>query len=115
MNDLVQKKKINYAFIDSQNLNLAIQGLGWKLDFIKFRIYLKHKFKINKAFIFISHEELLKHLGLKESDLDEYEQEIEDNLEKARPICDREATIKLVTEAAGRYVESEKSIKYDQQ
>ena len=27
-------KKINnnYAFIDSQNLNLGIQRLGWKLD-----------------------------------------------------------------------------------
>jgi hypothetical protein len=23
----------NYAFIDSQNLNLGIQELGWKLDF----------------------------------------------------------------------------------
>lgn len=28
------KKPNNYAFIDSQNLNLAIQDLGWKLDYI---------------------------------------------------------------------------------
>lgn len=48
-------KKNNYAFIDSQNLNLAIQGLGWKLDFAKFRIYLKHKFGVTKAFIFIGY------------------------------------------------------------
>lgn len=45
----------NYAFIDSQNLNLAIQDLGWKLDFKKFRIFLKDKYKINKAFLFIGH------------------------------------------------------------
>lgn len=30
----------NYAFIDSQNLNLGINKLNWKLDFKKFRIYL---------------------------------------------------------------------------
>ncbi len=33
----------NYAFIDSQNLNLSILDLGWKLDFVRFRIYLKEK------------------------------------------------------------------------
>jgi uncharacterized LabA/DUF88 family protein len=32
-----------YAFIDSQNLNLGIQSLGWKLDFQKFYIFLKHR------------------------------------------------------------------------
>ena len=45
----------NCAFIDSQNLNLSIQKLGWKLDFRKFRIYLKEKYKVKDAFIFIGH------------------------------------------------------------
>jgi len=44
-----------YAFIDSQNLNLAIRDLGWRLDFKKFLIYLKAKYKVNKAFLFIGH------------------------------------------------------------
>jgi len=43
----------NYAFIDGQNLNLAIRELGWKLDFKKFRVYLKDKYKVEKAFYFI--------------------------------------------------------------
>jgi len=30
-------------FIDGQNLNLAIQHLGWKLGFRKFRVYLSEK------------------------------------------------------------------------
>ncbi len=42
-----------YAFIDSQNLNLGISNQGWKLDFKKFRIYLKDKYRVEKAFIFI--------------------------------------------------------------
>ncbi|MBU6338439.1 MAG: NYN domain-containing protein [Rickettsiales bacterium] len=45
--------KNNHAFIDSQNLNLSITGLGWKLDFKKFRKYLKDKYSVEKAYIFI--------------------------------------------------------------
>lgn len=47
------KKNKNYAFIDSQNVNLAIQNQGWKLDFEKFRRYLAEKYHIEKAFLFI--------------------------------------------------------------
>jgi len=43
----------NYAFIDSQNLNLGIQKLGWKLDYKKFRVYPKEKYNIQKAYMFI--------------------------------------------------------------
>lgn len=43
----------NYAFIDSQNLNLSIQSLGWKLNFKRFRIYLSEKYSVRKAFLFI--------------------------------------------------------------
>ncbi len=45
----------NYAFIDSQNLNLSIAEQGWKLDFSKFRNYLFHKYGIAHAFLFIGY------------------------------------------------------------
>jgi len=48
-------KQNNYAFIDSQNLNLAIKGCGWNLDFKKFYIYLKHKYRVNRVFLFIGY------------------------------------------------------------
>jgi len=47
----------NYAFIDSQNLNLSIQSLGWKLDFGRFRKYLSEKYSVTKAFLFIGYIE----------------------------------------------------------
>ena len=50
-----QKHQEIYAFIDSQNLNLSIQGLGWNLDFTRFYIYLKDKYKITKTFLFIGY------------------------------------------------------------
>ena len=62
MND---KAEIIYAFIDSQNLNLSVQKdivkvgtgdilyQGWKIDFRRFFIYLKDKYKVEKAYLFI--------------------------------------------------------------
>lgn len=44
---------MNYAFIDSQNLNLAIRAQGWKLDFKRFRVYLSEKYDVEKAYLFI--------------------------------------------------------------
>jgi hypothetical protein len=38
------KVKPVYAFIDSQNLNLGIKSQGWKLDWLKFRNYLRTKY-----------------------------------------------------------------------
>jgi uncharacterized protein (TIGR00288 family) len=46
-------KAKNYAFIDSQNLNLGIQKQGWKLDYKKFRVYLQEKYGVEKAYMFI--------------------------------------------------------------
>lgn len=57
----------NYAFIDSQNLNMSISSnitykgrriyYGWRLDFEKFRRFLKDKYKVDKAFLFIGQME----------------------------------------------------------
>ncbi len=51
----MKKKENNYAFIDSQNLNLSILSLGWKLDFARFRVYLNEKYGVEKAFLFIGY------------------------------------------------------------
>ncbi len=42
-----------FAFIDSQNLNLGVRSLGWKLDWQKFRQYLHNKYGVVKAYLFI--------------------------------------------------------------
>lgn len=50
-----QVKKPNYAFIDSQNLNLGVQRVGWKMDWKKFRQLLKDNYNVEKAFMFIGY------------------------------------------------------------
>lgn len=53
----MKKRQDNYAFIDSQNVNLGIQGMGWKLDWLKFRVYLREKYGVKVAYMFIGYIE----------------------------------------------------------
>ena len=47
------KSENNFAYIDGANLHKGVADLGWKLDYKRFRIWLKDKFKIEKAYLFI--------------------------------------------------------------
>ncbi len=49
------KEQKVYAFIDSQNLNLGVKAAGWTLDFKKLRTYLRDKYKVTRAYLFIGH------------------------------------------------------------
>lgn len=53
--DKNSKTPSNYAFIDSQNLNLGVRSQGWKLDWRKFRQYLRNKYHVTQAYVFIGH------------------------------------------------------------
>jgi len=43
----------NIAFIDGQNLHLGTRESGWSVDHLKFRVYLKDKYKIDEAYYFL--------------------------------------------------------------
>lgn len=49
-----RKEKI-YAFIDSNNLNLGIKSMGWNLDFRRFRVYLREKYNVSVAYLFLGY------------------------------------------------------------
>lgn len=51
----MKDKENNFAFIDSNNLNLGIKELGWRLDFRRFRVYLLEKYVATKAYLFIGY------------------------------------------------------------
>lgn len=48
-----EKVKVNIAYIDAANLDKALKGLGWQLDYHRFRVWLREKYHIEKAYIFI--------------------------------------------------------------
>lgn len=45
----------NFAFIDVQNVHRGIKSLGWRIDWIKFRKYLKDKYSAHTAYLFIGY------------------------------------------------------------
>src|ERR1700733_7445677 len=49
------KKPGNYAFIDSQNLNLGTQKMGWKMDWRKCLAHLRKEYNVDKAYLFIGY------------------------------------------------------------
>ncbi len=87
----------NYAYIDGANLHQGMNFLGWKMDYKKFRIWLKEKFDINIAYIFIGNIP-------KYSKLYAYLQEcgfilifkevVYDNTGKAKGNCDADLVLK---------------------
>jgi uncharacterized LabA/DUF88 family protein len=51
----VSKPKGVYAFVDSQNLNLGTQKVGWKMDWKKLHEYLKTEYGVTRAYLFIGY------------------------------------------------------------
>jgi len=64
------KKENNIAFIDGQNLHLWTATEDWKIDFKRFKIYLRDKFNVNEIYYFLWF-------------LDENEQKLYTKLQKA--------------------------------
>ena len=49
---MIPKQK-NFAYIDGANLHKGIGGLGWKLDYKRFRVWLREKYSVERAYLFI--------------------------------------------------------------
>ena len=46
-------KANNYAFIDSQNVNLGVRSLDWRLSWKRFRQYLARRYDVTTAYLFL--------------------------------------------------------------
>lgn len=59
-------KENNIAYIDGANLYNGIKQLGWELDYARFFVWLKDKYHISRAYLFIGlvskYANLYKHL-----------------------------------------------------
>ncbi|MEK9129797.1 MAG: NYN domain-containing protein [Patescibacteria group bacterium] len=60
------KKDNNFAYIDAANLYKGVDELGWKLNYKRFRIWLREKYSIQTAYFFIGliprYKDLYKYL-----------------------------------------------------
>ncbi|MEK7535252.1 MAG: NYN domain-containing protein [Patescibacteria group bacterium] len=49
----MSSKRENIAYIDAANLHKGAENLGWRLDYKRFRIWLRDKYSVTQAYIFI--------------------------------------------------------------
>src|SRR5581483_1444150 len=50
-----KKSRGNYAFIDSQNVNVSTQKFGWKMNWRELRKFLQEEYAVTKAYMFIGY------------------------------------------------------------
>jgi hypothetical protein len=49
----MESKENNHAYIDGANLHKGVENLGWRLDYKRFRVWLKDKYGVAQAYLFI--------------------------------------------------------------
>jgi uncharacterized LabA/DUF88 family protein len=83
----MKKQEKNFAYIDGANLYNGVGSLGWKLDYRRFRVWLKEKYSVERAYLFIG-------LVAKNKDLYTYLQEAGFTLVFKETVCDGNGKIK---------------------
>lgn len=53
MKNNMNSKENNFAYIDGANLHKGVESSAWKLDYRRFRSWIRQKFDITNAFLFI--------------------------------------------------------------
>ena len=51
--EFMHESENNFAYIDGANLYKGVENLGWRLDYKRFRKWLKDKYGVSQAYIFI--------------------------------------------------------------
>jgi len=49
----MERQKKNAAYIDGANLHNGIMTLGWRFDYARFRVWLREKYDIEQAYLFL--------------------------------------------------------------
>lgn len=95
---MIQKEN-NFAYIDGANLHKGVESLGWRLDYKRFRVWLKDKYRIAQAYIFIGlvpkHKEL--YIYLQECGFTLiFKEVVYDDNEKPKGNCDADLVLRSV-------------------
>ena len=50
-----RRPKNNFAYIDGANLQKAAEAFDWQLDYARLRVWLKEKYDVSNAYMFLGH------------------------------------------------------------
>ena len=97
----------NFAYIDGANLYKGTESLDWEFDYGRFRIWLKEKFKVEQAYLFLGlipkHKDLYTKLQEQGYTLI-FKEVIFDGKGKAKGNCDADIVVHAMQDAyEGRF------------
>ena len=97
----------NFAYIDGANLYKGTESLDWEFDYGRFRIWLKEKFKVEQAYLFLGlipkHKDLYTKLQEQGYTLI-FKEVIFDGNGKAKGNCDADIVVHAMQDAyEGRF------------
>ncbi len=97
-----QTENNNFAYIDGANLHKGLEVFNWQLDYERFRIWLKEKYKVERAYIFIGlipkYKDLYKYLQESGFTLI-FKETVYDNNGKPKGNCDADLVLQVVCDA----------------
>src|SRR3990167_7926505 len=94
--------KNNFAYIDGANLHKGTESLDWKFDYKRFRIWLREKYGVEQAYLFLGFVPKYKDLYIR---LQEYgytlvfKEVIFDGEGKAKGNCDADIVVHVMQDA----------------
>lgn len=97
----MKAKENNFAYIDAANLHRGVTSLGWNLDYSRFRVWLRDKYDIQVAYLFIGLVPSNKDLYMKLQEMGYvlvYKEVMYDNSGKAKGNCDADLVLKAAVD-----------------
>ncbi len=94
-------KENTIAYIDAANLHKGVADLGWKLDYKRFRVWLKEKYGVQTAYLFIGLIPSQKDLYTKLQEFGYilvYKEVTYDGAGKVKGNCDADLVLKSVVD-----------------
>jgi len=91
----------NYAYIDGANLHKGVAELGWELDYNRLRVWLKERYGVTNAYLFIGFVGKYKNLytRLQEAGFILMYKEVSyDDTGKVKGNCDAELVLKMASD-----------------
>ena len=91
----------NYAFIDAQNVYRGIKSLGWAIDWFRFRRYLKEKYSVTTAYMFLGYvptNEVLYETLQKAGFILKFKPVIPDNVGKPKGNVDADMVLQVMVD-----------------
>ena len=96
------KPLTNNAYIDGANLHKGVEDLGWKLDYKRFRVWLRDKYGVKEAYIFLGLIPKYKDLYTRLQECGftlVFKEVVYDGTGKAKGNCDADLVLRVTRDA----------------